>query len=262
MTQTVRLCCSSCGAFFAPNRRSRPLLWLVSSLALGFLLACAPEREEQAETPPKAELSPGATIRVDDPLTGGLGYWTLTLPADYTPDRPWPVIFNLHALEAEPGPWPFSALAGSQGYVIVGVEYVQRGLKGINRVVEADNLRRVHAMVADRVSIDESARILGGFSKGGWAASNAAERTSELWDGLVIMGSGRSSTPSADGLQGKPLFIGIGETDGERESAAGAAAFYEQLGAEVTFEVFEGVGHTVGTDNPILNQWLQDRRAP
>jgi predicted peptidase len=261
MTQTVRPFRSSGGALFGPTRCPRILLRLALSMALGFVLACTPEQEEQAETSPKSELSPGTTIRVDDPLTGGLGYWTLTLPADYTPDRRWPVIFNLHALDAEPGPWPFSALAGSQGYVIVGVEYVQRGLEGINRVVEADNLRRVYTMVADKVSIDQSARILGGFSKGGWAASNAAERTSELWDGVVIMGSGRSSTPSADGLKGKPLFIGIGETDGERESAAGAAVFYEQLGAEVTFEVFEGVGHTVGTDNPTLNQWLQDRKA-
>ncbi len=47
----------------------------------------------------------------------------------------------------------------------------------------------------------------------------------------------------------------------EHTSAVAAADFYEQLGASVTFVTFEGRGHTVDPEDPVLKQWLQNHNT-
>lgn len=218
--------------------------------------------EPVAEEPSRpVAMTPGAEIRIDDPQTGGLGYWTLYLPSDFNAERRWPVIFCFHGLGQKPGAWPFREITDGRGFIIVGMEYLQRGLDGIRRVEEAANLQRVVALVRRWLPVDERALLVGGFSKGGWHTSNMAERTALLWAGAVILGAGRSSTPDASGLRGKPVFIGIGERDMEHAAAAAAAEFYRRLEARVTFVTFGGVGHTVDTGNPELRRWLQNRAA-
>ena len=230
-----------------------PALCLASTLASGAPMAHEPARP--------ASMPPGTELRVADAKTGGLGYWTLYLPADFSEDRKWPVIFCFHGLDQKPGTWPFRQLTGGRGYIMVGMEYLQRGLHGIRRAEEAVNLQRVVALVKQWLPVDERALFVGGFSKGGWHTSNMAERTSSLWRGAVILGAGRSSTPDALGLRGKPVFIGIGEHDMERAAAAAAADFYGKLGARVTFATFKGKGHTVDIDDPALRRWLQEGAA-
>lgn len=252
-----------CGSLNKPHGpsvgRCLRLAWVIVALAI----ALCPQNAlvQESGDPPRPVMTPGEEIRIDDPQTGGLGYWTLYLPTDYTADRTWPIIFNFHGLDQTPNSWPFAQLTGQKGFIIVGLEYLQRGLDSIDRAEEAENLKRVVKIVSSWFPADEQLRLVGGFSKGGWHSSNMAERTSELWASVVILGAGRSATPSADGLGGKSVFIGAGENDLEHASAEAAAGFYEGLGAKVTFVTFEGVGHTVDVDDPTLRQWLQDNAS-
>lgn len=230
------------------------ILWAVLSLPIvGWA--------DQVDAPARPALSPGTEIRIEDPSTGGLGYWLLYLPPNYSADQHWPVLFNFHGLNQSPTLWPFDELTERRGFVIVGMEYLTRGLAGIDRAAEAENLRRVLAIVSQWVSLDKQRLFIGGFSKGGWHASQLVERTSELWAGAVILGAGRSASPDASGMKNKLVFIGIGELDGEHQAAAAAADFYRRIGARVTFASFAGVAHSVDVDDVALKVWLADSAA-
>ena len=226
--------------------------WLV-------LLVPAPGWGEELSALTKPPLIPGTEIRIEDSRTGGLGYWTLYLPPDYSADQRWPILFNFHGLNQAPTLWPFAELTEHRGFIIVGMEYLRRGLEGINRAAEAENLKRVLATVSQWVSLDEQRLFVGGFSKGGWHTSQIAERTADIWAGVLILGAGRSASPDASGLKDKPVFIGIGEFDGENGSAAAAADFYRGIGAQVTFVRFAGIAHSVDVENRELKKWLADK---
>jgi predicted esterase len=63
-------------------------------------------------------------------------------------------------------------------------------------------------------------------------------------------------------LRGKAIYIGAGETDPNLESAKKAAAYYEHLGAKVTFEMFKGEGHSFDpSGSEILQKWLLCRNG-
>src|SRR5947199_9822366 len=75
--------------------------------------------------------------------------------------------------------------------------------------------------------------------------------------GLVSLGDG--GTPGGTGasqLKGKPVFIGAGETDEYLKNAKEAQTAYAGKGAEVTFEEFKGLGHSVDTKSKLLKDWL------
>ena len=58
-------------------------------------------------------------------------------------------------------------------------------------------------------------------------------------------------------LRGKPIYIGAGEKDVNLASAKKAAAYYERVGAEVTFEEYKGAEHVFDPTKPKkLYNWL------
>jgi predicted esterase len=198
----------------------------------------------------------GKVTRIDDPLTGGNGYWLVYLPQDYVPARLWPVIYCYHGKDGEPTVFPFKEVTDGKGFIVIGMEYLDRKAGG-TREADLPNLRRIHDAIATRLPIHEKVQFIGGFSQGGWSTGNLSEASLDTWAGIIITGAGRGAPGNDPKVGGKPIFVGIGEDDPARPAAQSAADFYKQHGADVTLEIFKGKAHAVDTADAVLKQWLQ-----
>lgn len=206
----------------------------------------------------------GKDIRIDDPVAGE-GYWTLYVPNDYDAKRKWPVIFNFHYKTGHPNAGPFDALTGTKGYIIVGLGYFDHAGMGNNPEVKQTLavLKHVHDALAKRLSVDDRLLFIGGVSQGGFRGSVYFESSPEAWAGVILLDAGRepgfSIMPNANpNYAGKPVYIGDGENDDVLPSATQAEDFYKQHGADVTFETYKGMGHSVDMNSKTLRQWLLD----
>eukprot|EP00752_Nemacystus_decipiens_P013673 g12126.t1 len=202
------------------------------------------------ETP---AFQPGKEARVDLP---GIGqdHFMLFLPKNYEEDKDWPVIVFFHGKDQKPNTRLPRGITKGSDFIVIGMGYPS-GSSGAGTQVE--NIKKALVYTHKHTSIDEQAIMLMGWSKGGWAGSGYAEASGELWRGVVLMGSGRTgSRPGA--LRGKPVFIGVGENDANRSSAESAAELYRKNGANVTLELWEGMGHAVNTKSETMRDWLID----
>ena len=215
-------------------------LWAVAALAGWLCVQHAGAADKQnkagAVTFDKAELEPGKIVKIDDPKTGGWEYWTLYVPKDYTPDRTWPIIYCYHGMDQEAKVWPFRELTGGVGYIVVGMEYLNRTVGGPRADKELANLKRIHGLLAKRLKINDKLQLIGGFSQGGWETAHIAEVEPKLFAGMIITGAGRNNSGKAPQVRGLNIFIGVGEKDGNRAAAEEAAGFYRKKGAKVTLE--------------------------
>jgi predicted esterase len=90
------------------------------------------------------------------------------------------------------------------------------------------------------------------------------ESSPKVWARAVILAAGRSQNAhliaAGSGrmaLRGKPIYIGAGEKDINLAPAKKAAAYYERMGAKVTFEEYKGVEHAFDPTKPKkLYNWL------
>jgi poly(3-hydroxybutyrate) depolymerase len=230
------------------------------AFALG-LFAAAPAA--RAEAGPA--FAPGAETRVDDASVGPSGHYVVYLPADYTPDRTWPVIFNYHGHGGKPTTEPLKGFLDGKEFIIVGMDYwwdsMDKAAK-IDRDVPIVN--RLAADVGAKLKVDPQQAIIAGASAGGWAVSGIAEATPALWAGWVVLGAGRYGDirgarplptfttspflgkgirkPVGPSLAGKGVYLGDGRGDINYDWAKKAADYYRGQGAEVVFETYEG-GH-------------------
>jgi len=235
-------------------------------LALGF--ACAARAAKPAAPadagPPgvplaDAKFEPGKETRIEDAALGGPGYYIVYVPKEYAPDRAWPAVFCYHGLNQKPTAYPFKEVLGGKGFIVIGMPYYGTGLDAFGTIAhDIENVTRLSPLLAKPLRIDPKQMLIGGFSQGGWMASEIGEATSFLWAGMAIMGAGRhgGSAKDAAGFARKPIYIGAGETDSNLDSARKAAEFYRTQGAEVTFETYAGKGHTVDTKSKVLADWL------
>lgn len=231
------------------------LLWPVLASA-----AAPPPQPEVPDVLAGVKLEPGKTAKVMDPLTGGNGYWLVYLPQDYTPSRLWPIIYCYHGSNQEPTVWPFKDLTDGKGFIVIGMEYLDRA-KGATADKDLPNLRRIHDVLAKHVALHEQVQFIGGFSQGGWSTGKLSELSLDTWAGIIITGAGRGSSISDPNVKGKPIFIGIGESDPANGAAKSAAEFYKQHGADVTLEEFPGKAHAVDTSDAVLRAWLPAQAA-
>jgi tetratricopeptide (TPR) repeat protein len=207
-----------------------------------------------------AALEPGKAIKIEDPDTGGSGYWMLYIPKDFVATRKWPVIFCYHGLGLQPTPWPFEPLTDGQGYIIVGMEYVHREVDAIETDKNVANLKRIHDALSRKLPLDPRLAFIGGFSQGGFRTIDIGEATIDAWAGMIILGAGRSADGGGgqNNYKSKPVFCAAGDKDGNLSLAQGAAAFYKSHGADVTLETFANTGHSVDTNDAPLKKWLLD----
>ena len=205
-------------------------------------------------------LTPGA--EVSTPLPSGT-HMKVFLPSNYRPDAKWPVIFFYHGQNGSPTTGLIRQYTSDRDYIVVGLPYVTpEGDKPVpdfaNR--ELPNLRVARQWLAAHASTDEARVYLGGVSKGGWATSLLGETELPRLAGLIILLAGRSypfaTAPGGTAYRGKPIYLGDGETDNNMRSARQATTFFQRQGAQVTFEEYLGLGHTMPQEAPRLRTWL------
>ncbi|HEX4178443.1 MAG TPA: tetratricopeptide repeat protein, partial [Rhizomicrobium sp.] len=206
----------------------------------------------------QATIEPGKVIKIDDPATGGSGNWVLYIPSDYVATRKWPVIFCYHGLGLQPTSWPFQDLTDGKGYIIVGMEYLNRDVGAIDNDKNVANLKRIHDALSKKLPLDPKLQFIGGFSQGGWRTTDIGEATLDAWAGLIILGAGRdgNAASGASNFKGKSIFIAAGENDGNLAAAKSAVTYYQSHGADATQETFAGMGHNVDTKDAPLKKWL------
>src|SRR3954453_15409380 len=167
----------------------RLALSAVALLAGVSALSTPPARAADGVAPEQATFSPGQETKLADPKTGGGGGYVLYGPKDYTPDREWPTIFCYHGKNNDPKSWPFKELTDGQGYVVVGMEYIDR--EGANDPKEdLENLQRIRSFVGQKVHLNPKLLFMGGFSQGGWSTSKFSNLCIDEMAGLIITGAG------------------------------------------------------------------------
>ena len=192
------------------------------------------------------------------------------LPANYVAGTKWPVIFCYPPMNHGPDTSMIRVFTRSRDYILVGLPYLADGVAPTTAQAQAAALQRERAgfraalgWVAANATVDDQRIFLAGISKGGWMTASLGEREFSRLAGLVILLSGR--VPYADQqelailLRGKPIYLGVGETDPNLIMALQAREYYRRNGANVTFEIFDGVGHAMPEKSDRLTGWLEAR---
>ncbi|MDG2124064.1 MAG: hypothetical protein P8J87_10225, partial [Verrucomicrobiales bacterium] len=196
------------------------------------------------------------------------------IPENYTPERKFPVVFNYPGTSGPPNTHIPKAYTLGQDFVVVGLQYATEGKPKLTRdylEIEIEALRSIRTQLASKISIDPGRSYVGGFSKGGWFASEFAESTMRDFAGAYILGAGknhrrvRKSVPF--GTTRKPVYIGIGHQDPNYIYSVRAVPFFRKLGATVTFDDYLNRGHDVPMGSaerdlsPAFRHWWQIEAA-
>ena len=233
--------------------RWKPVAGAALAIALGVMWVAPATGAELPEFPP------GKETKVEDASIGGDGYYLVYVPKEYTPEAKWPLVVCYHGMNGKATTWPFKNVLGGKRCIIVGMEYYKRGSGGFGHVgKDAATVKRILPDLVKQLSIDTKQLFIGGFSKGGFMTSSIAEQTLPLWTGILVLGAGRHGSGGAarDTYRGKAVYVGVGEKDEFHKGAEAAAASYRRLGANVTFEVYEGLGHAVNAKSEVMRDWF------
>ncbi|MGQ9662354.1 MAG: hypothetical protein ACUVWX_08475, partial [Kiritimatiellia bacterium] len=203
-----------------------------------------------------------STVRVPFSPVAVLVY----LPTNYTSERSWPTIFFYPPLKSGPTLQPLKSYCEGRDFVLVGMSYLEPEIPtaSVRQTEEywqreRTNFLRVLGWLSGHLRVDPRRVYIGGLIKGAWAAARIGELELDRVAGMMLLLSARQRTapqPSAVALHGKPIYIGIGETDPSALAALQTAEFYRHNGAQVTLEQYWGVGHAVPPDATLLKAWL------
>jgi hypothetical protein len=215
-----------------------------------------------AGEPAGPTLTAGTESTITLPLSGA--QLKVFLPANYTADAKWPVVFFYPGQGGKPSTGYIRHHTDDRDFIVVGVPYVT---PDSNKPMpdfasrELQSFRAARQWLAAHASVDETRVYLGGVSKGGWTTSLLGEPELPRLAGLIIVLAGRSypftAAPGGTAYRGKPLYIGDGETDNNMRFARQAATFFQRQGMALTFEEYMGLGHATPPDAPRLRTWLQ-----
>jgi predicted esterase len=216
--------------------------------------------------------APGGEFRIDvNSKLVGIDHFMVCVPSDYNDKQDWPVIFFYHGMGGQPTTWPFKQITGGKGFIIIGMGYVPGSEEPMTEGQYMNYIKRerrsvleVKRYLSEHLRIDEKRFFVTGSSMGGWHTAALLESSPKVWAGAVILAAGRTravnmlaTETSRKALRGKPIYIGAGEEDTNLSAARKAAAYYEKVGAKVTFEEYKGAGHAFDPANPKqLYSWL------
>jgi predicted esterase len=173
------------------------------------------------------------------------------LPVNYDATKAWPVVFHYHGTGADPNVAIPRAYTGGKDFVLVGMEYATLRKKPTGEdylATEILFLRAVRKALAEKVNIIPRRSYVGGFSKGGWFASEFAERYSKDFSGVYILGAGKKKPDKRRTraiTMGMPLFIGTGQQDINYFYSIVAISHFSQLGGRVTYDEYLGMRHGI-----------------
>ncbi|MGB9594886.1 MAG: hypothetical protein ACPL7B_01285 [Candidatus Poribacteria bacterium] len=177
----------------------------------------------------------------------------LYVPSDYTPTKPFPIIFCYHGAGVQATTWPFYQVSNGNGFIIVGMNYVAPNSPSLELMrYERAYFLEVLNIVSAKLNINQKLVFIGGYSMGGYMTSMLGEQLLDRLAGLIILGAGRWTierfAPLPKSIRGKPIFIGVGQADTTHQPRAKIAAnIYVGWGADVTYEEWLGVGHSINT---------------
>ncbi len=185
------------------------------------------------------------------------------LPSNYSEDRLWPVVFHYHGTGGRPTTDIPKAYTGGRDFVIVGMEYrVTTGLpKGVRDYLDAEIalLREVRTKLAGKIRIDPKRTYVGGFSQGGWFASEFAEKFMADFAGAYILGAGKRKPDKRRTVPigKKPIYIGVGQLDPNYFYGVDAIKHFRDLGATVTFDEFLAMDHHMPMGRSLTAAFVQ-----
>lgn len=192
------------------------------------------------------------------------------VPTDYNDNCSWPVLFFYHGIGAPLSAKRIKIATQGVNFVVVCMEFAPTTSEKLNPnqyrlylQLEVKNLAFVRHWLSDNLRIDPRKTVLSGFSRGGWLAADIFIFRPQLAAGTVIIGAGYHDWLSDGDLSfaGKYVYIGAGETDQNLSAAKKAGRYFENRNADVTFEVYTGLGHKMKPDSEKLQNWLSDLRG-
>ncbi|MDQ8188832.1 hypothetical protein [Roseibacillus persicicus] len=172
----------------------------------------------------------------------------VSLPGNHDAAKSWPAVFYYHGTNGRPDTSLIRAHTGEDDWIVVGMGYAKRGTFVQTPAGLADEvkvLKEVRARLIERANLDPSRIYLSGFSKGGWVSGLLLQSESTL-AGAAILGAGHMTSVESVPrplTKGTPVFVGVGRYDRNYPFGLRALVFYRQLGAEVDFEEWRGIGH-------------------
>jgi predicted esterase len=174
------------------------------------------------------------------------------LPKDYDPERAYPLYVEFQPQGAKPGTWQLRQM--SENAIGLGMSYVQttdasmRNMSVIQVPIQAATVQWALRMFR----VDRTRVLCGGFSGGGWAASESALQPQfrALSTHFVIMGAGlRGQLANPYDLSlfvGDPVFLAAGTKDMNHDWMRRALDALTAAKLDVTSIEEPDVGHEVG----------------
>lgn len=238
--------------------RLLPVLWIATIATIG--------RAEPNTAIPTFE--PGKEVRLN--IGKPMGEILVYVPSDYNDDCNWPAIFYYHGQGGQLSTQWLQTATGGKGFVIVSMDFVPTITEKLKPPQyraylqqEIKNIAYARHRLQERLKIDPKMTILAGASRGGWLVADIFSIRPQLAAATTILCAGYHPWLSEGNLSfaGKYVYIGDGETDLNLEPAKKAKRYFETRDAEVTFEVYSGLGHQIKPDAPKLMKWFSDLRT-
>ncbi|MDZ7721405.1 MAG: dienelactone hydrolase family protein [candidate division KSB1 bacterium] len=198
-----------------------------------------------------------------------LQFYKLLLPRDWTPERRYPVIVDLHGAG---NPYPLSFFTSVPGAIRGSEEMNEnnvqafilqpwcRGNAGYRGEAGRDIYEALHDMQANWNSADSV--YLTGFSMGGYGAWMHMLRSPEQWRAVVIAAGGPSDSVSEQQLSAVkdlPVMIWHGDSDGavSVSNAYEMQHMLESAGGQPVMKILSGRGHLMTADERAgIYRWL------
>lgn len=176
--------------------------------------------------------------------------YVVSVPEDYTADKPWPMILFLHGA-GERGADGLKQLAVGLGTAVMVnraawpfvILFPQCPI-GEHWIAQEETLLAMMRQTADEYAIDPARVYLTGLSMGGFGTWAFGAKHADLFAAFApICGGGDPATAGA--FAGKPIwaFHGDGDTVVPPERSMTMVDAVKAAGADVTLTMLPGVGH-------------------
>jgi len=213
----------------------------------------------------QSPLEPGQTSEF--PWDGLSNSPLIHLPENYDRTQVWPVIFHYPGTGGSPTVDIPLAYTGGRDFIIIGMPYITQGQTRPEKdylLLELDFLKDIRKRLVTQFQADLKRSYVGGFSKGGWFASEYAESFMREFAGAYMIGAGwndRPKRPTQVITDKKPVYIGVGQFDDNHSLSIAAIRRFKELGATVVFDEFLTFGHSIPMGksglSSYLSQWFQ-----
>lgn len=144
------------------------------------------------------------------------------------------------------------AAAGGAWYPLSFLSPIETNEPGITSGIAV-----IHGLIDDAIAAGVRADriVLLGFSQGACLAATAAQRRPARYGGVIVFSGGLIGPPGtvwseAGEFGGTPVFLGCSDVDGHipAERVRESAALFERMGADVTMQLYPGMGHLVNEE--------------